>query len=102
MQQRLTLLQTLINNGNTGTINGVQYIINSSAGTLSTAADGDYLMAYGPLSNYEMAVFSKTDVKRSDDVKFKEGMIAHRGSVFAGGNVVAQNGFLRVKKAPAV
>ncbi len=92
----------VVNNGNTGTINGVQYIINSSAGTLSTAADGDYLMAYGPLSNYEMAVFSKTDVKRSDDVKFKEGMIAHRGSVFAGGNVVAQNGFLRVKKAPAV
>ncbi len=92
----------VVNNGNTGTINGVQYIINSSAGTLATAADGAYLMAYGPLSNYEMAVFSKTDVKRSDDVKFKEGMIAHRGSVFAGGNVVAQNGFLRVKKAPTV
>jgi len=27
-------------------------------------------------------------------------MIAHRGSVFVGGNVVAHNGFLRVKKAP--
>jgi HK97 family phage major capsid protein len=92
----------VVNNGNTGSINGVQYIINSAAGSLATAADGAYLMAYGPLSNYEMAVFSPTDVKRSEDVKFKEGMIAHRGSVFAGGNVVAQNGFLRVKKAPTV
>ena len=90
----------VVHNGNTGTINGVQYIINSGAGNLATAADGDYLMAYGPLSNYEMAVFSPTDVKRSEDFKFKEGMIAHRGSVFAGGNVVAHNGFLRVKKAP--
>lgn len=90
----------VVHNGNTGTINGVQYIINSGAGSLATAEDGDYLMAYGPLSNYEMAVFSGTDIKRSEDAKFKEGMIAHRGSVFAGGNVVAHNGFLRVKKGP--
>ncbi|MBU9724130.1 MULTISPECIES: phage major capsid protein [Bacillaceae] len=92
----------IVNNGNTGRINGVQYVINSAAGSLSTADDGDYLMAYGPLSAYEMAVFSPTELKRSDDVKFKEGMIAHRGSVFAGGNVVKFNGFLRVKKAPTV
>lgn len=92
----------IVNNGNTGTIDGVQYIINSGAGTLATAATGDYLMAYGPLSNYEMAVFSGTDIKRSEDVKFKEGMIAHRGSIFAGGNVVSFNGFLRVKKEVAV
>lgn len=85
-------------NGNVGSIDGVSYIINSGAGSLATAAEGDYLMAYGPLSNYEMAVFSPTEVKRSDDYKFKEGMVAHRGSVFSGGNVVAFNGFLRVKK----
>jgi len=85
-------------NGNTGSIDGVSYVINSGAGSLATATEGDYLMAYGPLSNYEMAVFSPTDVKRSDDVKFKEGMVAHRGSVFSGGNVAAFNGFLRVKK----
>lgn len=85
-------------NGNVGTIDGVSYVINSGAGSLATAEDGDYLMAYGPLSNYEMAVFSPTEVKRSDDFKFKEGMVAHRGSVFSGGNVVAHNGFLRVKK----
>lgn len=88
----------IIHNGNSGTIDGVSYVINSGAGSLATAAEGDYLMAYGPLSNYEMAVFSPTEVKRSDDVKFREGMVAHRGSVFSGGNVVAFNGFLRVKK----
>lgn len=88
----------IVNNGNTGTINGVRYIINGGAGSLGTATDGEYLMAYGPLSNYEVGVFSQTDVKRSEDVKFREGLIAHRGSVFAGGNVVAFNGFLRVKK----
>lgn len=86
------------NNGNTGTINGVEFVINSGAGSLSVAAEGDYLMAYGPLSNYEMAIFSATEVKRSDDYKFREGMIAHRGSVFSGGNVASFNGFLRVKK----
>lgn len=88
----------VVNNGNTGTINGVRYVINSAAGSTATATAGDYVMAYGPLSNYEMGVFSPVDVKRSDDYKFKEGMIAHRGSVFAGGNVVSFNGFLRVKK----
>ena len=55
-------------------------------------------MAYGPLSNYELATFSETEVSRSTDAKFKEGMIAHRGVVFVGGNVAAHNGFLRIKK----
>ncbi|NJP37187.1 phage major capsid protein [Alkalicoccus luteus] len=91
----------VVNNGNTGTINGVRYVINSAAGSSAVAEDGDYLMAYGPLSNYEMGIFSPLEVKRSDDYKFKQGMIAHRGSVFAGGNVVAFNGFLRVKKGAA-
>lgn len=89
-------------NGNVGTIDGVSYIINSGAKSFKLAEEGDYVMAYGPLSNYEFAVFSPTEVKRSDDYKFKEGMVAHRGSVFAGGNVVAHNGFLRVKKGAGV
>jgi len=64
----------------------------------STQAD-DYCMAYGPLSNYMLAIFSDLEIKRSEDYKFKQGMIAHRGSVFVGGNVVSKNGFLRIKKA---
>lgn len=84
--------------GNKGTIDGVPYIINSACKATTNATAGAYCMAYGPLSNYELATFSETDITRSTDVKFKEGMIAHRGVVFIGGNVAAHNGFLRIKK----
>lgn len=86
--------------GNYGTIDGVPYIINSNCEAISDTAttSGQYAMAYGPLSNYTMAVFSDLEVSRSTDYKFKEGMIAHRGVIFAGGNVTAKNGFLRVKR----
>ena len=91
----------VVHNGNTGTIDGVPYIINSACNAISDSnvAAGEYSMAYGPLSNYTMAIFSEMEVKRSTDYKFKEGMIAHRGVVFSGGNVTAKNGFLRIKKA---
>lgn len=86
--------------GNKGTIDGVPYIINSACKAISNSATtaGAYCMAYGPLSNYELATFSDIDIKRSTDAKFKEGMIAHRGVVFVGGNVASHNGFLRIKK----
>ena len=58
-------------------------------------------MAYGSLQNYEVAIFSELEVKQSEDFKFDEGQIAHKGAVFAGGNVAAWNGFIRVKKAEA-
>ena len=87
-------------NGNTGTIDGIPFIINSACKAISRSTDlaGSYCMAYGPLSNYTLAVFSDLDVQRSTDYRFKQGMIAHRGSIFVGGNVVSRNGFLRVKK----
>lgn len=86
--------------GNYGTIDGVPYIINSKCEAISDPATttGQYAMAYGPLSNYTMAIFSDLQVSRSTDYKFKEGMIAHRGVIFSGGNVTAKNGFLRVKR----
>jgi len=95
---------TIVSKGNSGTIDGIPYIINSAATALSATvtASGAYCMAYGALSNYKLVVFSELDVQRSTDYKFKEGMIAHRGEVYAGGNVVSYNGFLRVKKATAV
>lgn len=87
--------------GNTGTIDGIPYIINSACKQLTAAGTtaGSYCMAYGPLSHYTMAIFSDMEVMRSTDYKFKQGMIAHKGSIFAGGNVTAKNGFLRIKKA---
>jgi len=94
----------IVTNGNSGTIDGIPFIINSAAAAISkpATAAGTYCMAYGSLSNYKLVVFSDLDVKRSTDYKFKEGMIAHRGEVYAGGNVVAYNGFIRVKKAVSV
>lgn len=86
-------------NGNTGTINSVPYIINSACGSIVNGNEGDYCIAYGPLSNYTFATFSPLEIMKSNDYRFKQGMIAHKGSVFTGGNVTSYNGFLRVKKS---
>ena len=89
-------------NGNTGTISGVPFIVNSACKALTATSGtsaGDYCMAYGSLSNYLLVEFSPMEVKRSDDYKFREGMTAFRGNCFFGGNVVRKNGFLRVKKS---
>lgn len=90
---------TIVNHGNTGTIDEVPYIINSACAEISTDTNnaGKYCMAYGPLSNYEVAVFSDIDAQKSTEYKFKQGQIAYKACVFMGGNVVAKNGFLRVK-----
>lgn len=94
-------LHDIKTNGNMGTIDGIPFIINSACKAVSDAATaaGAYCMAYGSLSNYQKVIFSDVDIQFSTDYKFKQGNIAHRGSVFMGGNVVAHNGFLRVKKA---
>lgn len=91
---------TIVNHGNTGTIDGVPFVINSACGAVTdkqTATDV-YCMAYGPLSNYEMPVFSDIDARKSTDYKFKQGQIAYRADIFAGGAVAAYNGFVRVKR----
>ena len=89
--------------GNTGTINGVPYIINSACNALTktTTAAGSYCMCYGNLSNYLLVEFSPMEVKQSNDYKFKQGNTAYRGVAFCAGNVVRQNGFLRIKKSVA-
>ena len=96
-------LHDIKTNGNAGTIDGIPFIINSACGAVSDAATaaGAYCMAYGSLSNYQKVIFSDVDIQLSTHYKFKQGNIAHRGSVFMGGNVVAHNGFIRVKKAGA-
>lgn len=94
---------TIVNRGQTGTIDGVPFVINSACAAISdskTKAEA-YVMAYGYLQNYELAIFSDIDVRRSDDYKFKNGQTAFRASMFAGGSVAAWNGFIRVKKAAA-
>lgn len=94
---------TIVNHGNTGTIDGVPYIINSACKAISdpTTAAGSYEMAYGPLENYELAIFSDIDARKSTDYKFKQGQVAYRADIFVGGSVASKNGFIRVKKAGA-
>ena len=56
-------------------------------------------MVYGPLSSFEMPVFSTLEIEESRDYKFKQGIIAYRGDVICGGTVAKYKGFVRVKKA---
>lgn len=90
--------------GNTGTISTindsimVEFIINSVIPAISAAGAGAYHMAYGSLSNYEMAVFSDAEILRSEDFLFKSRQIAYNGEVFAGGNVTKKDGFIRAKR----
>ena len=88
------------NNGNSGTIDGVPFILNSACKAVSSAGTtkGSYCMAYGPFFNYELAVFSDMDVSISTEYKFKTGQIAHKAEMYVGGNTAAFNGFIRVKK----
>lgn len=91
---------TIVNHGNTGTIDGVPFIINSACKAVvdDKTEAGSYVMAYGPLENYEMPIFSDIDARKSTDYKFKQGQIAYRADIFAGGAVAAYNGFVRAKK----
>lgn len=80
------------------TINTIPYEINSNIKDFATATNGDFVMGYGDPTAYKMVTFSPVEVKESTDYKFKEGMICIKGSVFVGGNVVKQDGFVRLKK----
>lgn len=91
----------IVLNGSTGTINSIPFVINSACKAVADATAGDYCMAYGYLSNYTLALFSPAEIMRSTDFKFRQGMIANKGSVYSGGNVTAYNGFIRVKKKGA-
>lgn len=94
---------TIVMNGNggSGTIDGTPFVINSACGSIADdkTTEGAYCMAYGNPLNYQFTIFSDTEIKKSTDYKFKEGMVCHRGVAFVGGNVVSANGFVRIKKA---
>lgn len=96
--------------GNTGTIeetdggSAVSYIINSACKSLSTAdtAAGEYTMVYGNPNVYELPIFSDLEISEDGGIsKFKEGLICFKGVIFAGGNVGAYKGWMRVKKVSA-
>lgn len=81
----------------------VRYIINSALPALSAAGTvaTTLCMIYGVPSAYELALFGPYTIEVSTEAAFKKGMLAIRGDVLIGGNVVAANGFLLVNKSAA-
>lgn len=65
----------------------------------TTAAS--YCMAYGKPLAYQLDLFGPYSVEVSRDYKFAEGLLAVMGEAMIGGNVVSENGFIRVKKKSA-
>lgn len=88
-------------NPNTGIIKdgglSVKYCINSSAAAHATAEASTKTMFYGTPHAFELALFGDYDVKVSEDFKFNAGLLAIRGSVMIGGDVVQKGGFVVVK-----
>lgn len=76
----------------------VTFIINNALPALADATAGAYTMTYGKPLAYQLDLFGPYEIEVSRDYKFGEGLLAVMGEVMVGGNVVAQNGFLRVKK----
>lgn len=93
----------IVNRGGFGTINSVPFFINSACSAVSNSntSAGAYCMAYGDVKSYKLVAFSPLDVQKSTDFKFKQDMISYKSRIYAGGNVVAYKGFVRVKKGTA-
>lgn len=94
------------NNPNTGIIKdgglSVKYCINSNVTALSASTKGSAAiktMFYGNPQAFELALFSDYDVKISEDFAFDKGLLAIRGDVELGGDVVQKNGFVVVTLA---
>lgn len=93
------------NSTTTGTIKdgglAVRFCIVDDLPALSaaTTAAGKYCMAYGKPMAYQLDLFGPYEVEVSKDYKFAEGLLAVMGTAMIGGNVISENGFIRVKKA---
>lgn len=93
------------NSTTTGTIKdgglAVRFCIVDDLPALSDAstATGKYCMAYGKPLAYQLDLFGPYEVEISKDYKFAEGLLAVMGTAMIGGNVISENGFIRVKKA---
>ena len=58
-------------------------------------------MIVGDPKNYKLGLFGDYEIAVSEDYKFAEGLLAVRGEVTIGGNVIKGNGFVVVKKVAA-
>lgn len=76
----------------------VQFCINNALPALTDTTTDNYVMVYGKPLAYQLDLFGPYEVEVSSDYKFAEGLLAVLGTAMVGGNVVMQNGFLRVKR----
>lgn len=94
-------------NPNTGIIKdgglSVKYCINANCAALSASATAanSLTMIVGDPKNYKLGLFGDYEISVSEDYKFAEGLLAVRGEVTVGGNVIKGNGFVVVKKVAA-
>lgn len=95
------------NNPNTGVIKdgglSVRYCLNPNLkplGGQTTEAD-DIVMFYGQPQCAELDLFGNYEIEVSRDSEFKKDMLAIRGTVELGADVVKKDGFVAVKKAGA-
>lgn len=92
-------------NPNTGVIKdgglSVKYCINANCtsyvNTEATEA-GVATMIFGDPKNYKLGLFGNYEIEVSEDYQFAQGMLAVRGEVLVGGNVIKGNGFVVVSK----
>lgn len=88
----------------TGTIKDggltVRFCIVDDLPALSAAATaaGSYSMCYGKPYAYQLDLFGPYEVSVSEGYKFGEGLLTVMGEAMIGGNVITENGFIRVKK----
>ncbi len=93
------------NSTTTGTIKdgglSVRFCIVDDLPALTDAATeaGAYSMCYGKPLAYQLDLFGPYSVEVSRDYKFGEGLLAIMGEAMVGGNVIAEDGFIRIKKA---
>lgn len=80
------------------TINGVPYVLCSKVKAFSAAVKNDFVMAYGEPINFSVTYFSPIEITKSEHYMFADGQVAYKAECFAGGNVIKQDGFVRVKK----
>ncbi|MCH5352956.1 MAG: phage major capsid protein [Acutalibacter sp.] len=90
------------NSSTTGTIKdgglSVRFCIVDDLPAFSSATTGKYVMVYGKPLAYQLDLFGPYTVEVSKDFQFAKGLLAVMGEALVGGNVITENGFIRVKK----
>lgn len=80
------------------TIDGIPYVINSNLTALAETEAGNTCMLFGTPKGYDVTIFSDVDIQKSNDFKFKQGIVCYKADIFAGGNVGSYRSFVKINK----